>query len=274
MRWQIALVRIVRDLAVWSDVRVFPPLALLAGLNCVAGLIVVRQRAPGLRLTMTNWRLCVAAVAAAGLAVASRWLLARIERQPPAFRIRVFLAAVSVFPLIVLLTVATPRNSLAAVGFVSLLAVASGNVNLLWHRRHFAPPAASTTPGHKTETAPAVLPIHSDAAPPLLPTHVAGSEWTERNCDESGQILLRGKVSAAFATGQSLATVHIPFIPAFTCVPEFSCQIIDQLAVRARTPTVYRYGVRIELKRSGNVSLPLDVAVEFRATLASTARAA
>lgn len=275
MRGRIALARLSRDLAVWSDIRAFPPLALLAGLNCVAGLIVMRQRASGLRLTMTNWRLCVAAVAAAGLTIASRWLLARIERQSPAFRIRVFLAAVSVFPLIVLLTVATPRNSLGAIGFVSLLAVAAGNANLLWNRRRYASPAESATIVDRLAgTVAPRLRVAPVTLLPKLPTHSAGSEWTERNCDESGQILLRGKLIASFAAGQSLATVHIPFIPAFTGVPDFSCEIIDQPAVRARTPVVYRYGVRIELKRSGGTGLPLDVDVEFRATLASVARAA
>ena len=302
----IARTRLLRDLAVWSDIRAFPPLAVLAGLNCVAGLILMRQRAAGLPLKMTNWRLCVAAVAAAGLTVASRWFLARIEREPPAFRIRAFLAAVSVFPLIVLLTVATPRNSLGAVGFVSLLAVAAGNANLLWNRRHSAPLAGSAATVRLIESKPGVLRVGSSAAPPFLPTHEmikgtpqrvrvlpamaepaappearttnashgAGSEWIERKSDERGQVLLRGKISAGFAAGQSLATVHIPFIPAFSCVPEFSCEIIDHPAVRARAPAVYRYGVRLELKRSGSAGLPLDVQVTFRATSATTARAA
>ena len=305
-RWRIALVRLFRDLAVWSDIRAFPPLAVLAGLNCVAGLILMRQRASGLPLGMKNWRLCVAAAAAAGLTVASRWCLARIEREPPAFRIRAFLAAVSVFPMIVLLTVATPRNSLWAVGFVSLLAVAAGNANLLWNRRHSSAPTASTTTGRLTDAKPGSVRVGSNSAPCVvsaheivietpqrlrpLPSaaqaaapsearttnasHAAGSEWTERSCDERGQVLLRGRVNGGFTAGQSLATVHIPFIPAFTCVPEFSCEIIDEPAVRARTPAVYRYGVRIELKRSGSAGLPLQVDVEFRATLASTARAA
>ena len=272
---RIAQVRLSRDLSVWSDIRAFPPLALLAGLNCVAGLIVMRQRAPGLPLTMSNWRLCVAAVATAGLTVGSRWLLARIERVPPAFRIRVFLAAVSVLPLIVLLTVATPRNSLGAIGFVSLLAVAAGNANLLWNRRKSGLPAASAIPnGRLAEAKPAVVRIVAETAPPSLPAHAADSEWTERSCDARGQILLRGKLIASFSAGQSQATLHVPFIPVFACVPEFSCQIVDQLAVRVRAHVAYPYGVRIELKRMGSAVQPLDVAVEFRATQASTARAA
>jgi hypothetical protein len=263
---RIALVRLFRDLAVWADIRAFPPLALLAGLNCVAGLILMRQHAGRLPLRMTNWRLCVAAVAAAGLAITGRWILARIEREPPAFRVRALLAFASVFPMIVLLTVATPRNSLGAIGLVSLLAVAAGNANLLWNRRHSAPPAAMICQE---------LPeAKRDVAEIMPPTHVAEREWTERSCDETGQVLLRGRVSAPFAAGQSLAMVHVPFIPVFACMPEFSCQVIDQPAVRTRAPVVYRYGVRIELKRTGSTELPLEVAVEFRAMSASAARAA
>lgn len=276
MRWQLACARLIRDLAVWSDIRAFPPLALLAGLNCVSALIVMRQRSGGLPLTLSNWRLCVAAIAAAGLTIGSRWLLGRIEREPPAFRIRVFLAAVSVFPLIVLLTVATPRNSITAIGFVSLLAVAASNANLLWSRRHPAPQQAMKTDSvpRRMETPPAVVRVVPEAAPVPLATHPAGSEWTERTCGERGEVLFRGRVSAGFAAGQSLTTVHIPFFPAFPCVPDFTCEIIDEPAVRARTPVVYRYGVRIELKRSGSVLTPLDVAVEFRTTQAVASRAA
>jgi hypothetical protein len=276
MRWQLACARLIRDLAVWSDIRAFPPSALLAGLNCVSVLIVMRQRSGGLPLTLSNWRLCVAAVAAAGLTIGSRWLLTRIEREPPAFRIRVFLAAVSVFPLIVLLTVATPRNSITAIGFVSLLAVVAGNANLLWSRRHSAPPETlkMVSEPRLVETPPAVVRVVPEAAPEPFPTHPAGCEWTERTCGERRELHFRGSVSASFAAGQSLTTVHIPFIPAFPCIPEFTCQIIDQPAVRSRTPVVYRYGVRIELKRTGSVLTPLDVAVEFRATQAIASRAA
>ncbi len=224
---------------------------------------------------MSNWRLCMAAAATAGLTIGSRWLLARIERTSPAFRIRVFLAAVSVFPMIVLLTVATPRNSLGAVGFVSLMAVVAGNANLLWNRRQTTKLAASTIARSRlAETKPVVVRMAAAAAPESRPTYASGSEWTERSSDEQGQVLLRGKVSAGFAAGQSLATIHVPFIPAFACIPEFSCQIVDQPEVRVRTHVAYAYGVRIELKRSGSTALPLYVAVEFRAAQVSTARAA
>jgi hypothetical protein len=201
--------------------------------------------------------------------------LARIERKPPAFRIRVFLAAVSVLPLIVLLTVATPRNSLGAIGFVSLLAVAAGNANLLWNRWHSAAPAASPMAcGPQAETKTAVVRMAAETAPPSMPARAADSEWTERSCNAQGQILLRGKVSARFAAGQSQATIHVPFIPVFACVPEFSCQIVDQIAVRVRAHVAFTYGVRIELKRMASAVQPLEVAVEFCATQAGAARAA
>src|SRR5579862_8645288 len=92
-----------RDLALWCDIRVFPPLAVLAGLGCVSAMIVLRERSGGPPLRLTDWRLCLAATAAAALTIGSRWLLGRIERESPAFWMRVLLAAGSVLPIVVLL---------------------------------------------------------------------------------------------------------------------------------------------------------------------------
>ncbi len=150
MRGRLAFARLLH--AIWRSGTIFAAFLhwpLLAGLNCVAVMILMRQRAGGLPLSMTNWRLCVAAVAAAGLTIASRWLLARIESEPPAFRIRVFLAAVSVFPLVVLLTVATPQFDFGGDWTSRLLAVAAGNANLLWNRWQSAKLEASRDAGDR-----------------------------------------------------------------------------------------------------------------------------
>jgi hypothetical protein len=309
MQLQIALLRLLRDLSIWSDIRAFPPLGMLAGLNCVAVLILMRQQSPGPSLRLTDLRLCAAALAACGLTIASRWLLARIEGRPPAFRIRALLAAIGAFPLIVLLSLATPRNSPWSISFVSLLAVAAGNANLLWNRGKSASRVAArrsrglctekvsgtlpqvddpvpdqnpkvpdtffvqSPPGELLGAKPDIVRLAPTAAPALASMPDAGNEWTQRRCNQ-GQVQLRGRVHASFAARQSLASVHIPFVPAFGGIPEFTCQIIDQPDVRARAPAVYRYGARIELKRSGNANGPLEVEVEFRATSGDCLRAA
>ncbi|MBS0266770.1 MAG: hypothetical protein JSS02_32885, partial [Planctomycetes bacterium] len=47
--------------------------------------------------------------------------------------------------------------------------------------------------------------------------------------------------------------------------PEFSFQIVDGGDVRARTPAVFRYGARLELKRTAELDESLQVKVQFKA---------
>jgi hypothetical protein len=97
----------------------------------------------------------------------------------------------------------------------------------------------------------------------------------ERTLDDSKAVTCRGRLQAEFSAGQSVAVVHIPFCPAFGVIPEFTCEVIDAPAVRARAPAVFRYGARVELKRSGDTSHPARVAIHFRASAtANESRAA
>jgi hypothetical protein len=82
---------------------------------------------------------------------------------------------------------------------------------------------------------------------------------------------LRGQVFAEFAAGQSVSVVHIPFCPAFALLPELACEVIDAPAVRARAPAVFRYGARVELKRAGDISHPIRVAIRYQAGVSTKA---
>ena len=93
----------------------------------------------------------------------------------------------------------------------------------------------------------------------------------ERTLDASGAVSLRGQVQAEFAAGQSTTVVHIPFCPPLALLPEVACEIIDAPTVRARAPSVFRYGARVELKRAGDISASVRVAVGFRASAAANA---
>jgi hypothetical protein len=298
------LLRIKCDLAVWSDVRSFPALAILAGLDCVAVLILLRERSGRLPLRLANIRLCGAALAAAALTIASRWFLARIEREKPALWIRSLLAALSVLPLVALLTTATSRNSPWAISLVSALAVMAGNINLLWSRRSAARGAGNGTRESSVEATRNSHEfrdtsfddrgeIDSPANPRLAVVgsgtravissgtressfrDAAADEWIERTTDLAGRATFRGQMIAQFAAGQSVAAVHIPFVPAFERVPEFSCDVVDQPSIRSRTPAVYRYGARVEVKRAGETSNAIRAEIRFEArAIAQSSRAA
>jgi hypothetical protein len=86
---------------------------------------------------------------------------------------------------------------------------------------------------------------------------------------------VRGNVAARFESGESLATIHIPFQPPFDRAPEFSYEAVNAAAIRVRPPAVFRYGARLELKRSGDLDAPLQSPVRFQAVARErTARAA
>jgi hypothetical protein len=277
---QEVLLRIKGDLAVWSDVRSFPALAILAGVDCVAVLILLRERAGSPPLRLSDSRLCSAALAAAALTVGSRWFLARIEREKPAVWIRSLLAALSVLPLVALLTTATPRNSPWAISLVSALAVLAGNVNLLWSRRPAAHPemAPANSPPvviSPLKVASPSIEIIEPATGASLSGRVRASdgtlladEWIERTTDPVTGVACRGQIVAWFAAGQSVAFVHIPFVPAFGRVPEFSCEVVGDPSIRSRSPAVYRYGARVELKRNGELANAIRAEIRFEARAA------
>jgi hypothetical protein len=278
--------RLGRDMANWNDIRAVSPLAVLAGLNCVAGLLLLRAQGGAANFKMSDARLCVAAAVAAGLAMASRWVLSNCQRAEPAFWIKVLLAAFSVLPLAALFIAATPRNSILAVSFVCALAVLAGNVNLLWKKKSSH---SKTEEGLKLYESSREA-THAKREPRLAAPAVAGrigrfaaveterpkpAEWSERTTGEAGQTIVRGSILARFEAGQSLATVHIPFHPPFTVVPEFTFEAVDAGAVRVRTPAVFRYGARLELKRNDQSDEAWQTSVRFQAVSAEpVARAA
>jgi hypothetical protein len=281
------LLRIKRDLSVWSDVRSFPALAILAGLDGVAILILLRERTGSPPLRLADTRLCSAALAATTLTVGSRWFLARIEHERPALWIRSLLAALSVLPLVALLTTATSRNSPWAISLVSALAVIAGNVNLLWSRRshaHLAMTQANESLAviHSLNVASPAIEIVEPASGVSLSDRAttagairAADAWIERMTDSVTGVACRGQIVAQFAAGQSVATVHIPFVPAFDRVPEFSCEVVNQPSIRSRTPAVYRYGARVELRRSGEIMNAIRAEIRFQASVvAQSSRAA
>ncbi|MGE5194375.1 MAG: hypothetical protein ACM3U2_17950 [Deltaproteobacteria bacterium] len=272
------------ELAIWADIRAFPPLAVVAGLDCLAALVLWRKAAGGPPLYLTNARLCLAGLAVAALTVAGRWWLARIESESPAVWIRSVLMALAVLPMLALLSLANSQHSHWAVSFTSALAVASGGAVLLWNRISSAPSAEVPTPGTAAITLafpmiPVTPPVSesktpAETSPARTPpgTGAPNSEaWMERTIDESGTVKLQGQVVAEFAAGQSVATVHIPFCPPFARIPEFECDAIDAPGVRPRTPAVFRYGARVELKRAGDTSHPARAKVRFHACASADA---
>jgi hypothetical protein len=295
-----AIARRKAEIAVWADIRAFPPLAVIAGLDCLAALVLWRKFAGGAPLVLTNARLCLAGLAIGTLIVAARWWLVRMERESPAVWLRTILMVLAVIPMLVLLSMANSHHSPWAVSFTGALVVVSGGAVLLRDRPSPAQCRAMQLPAPQSSARPLpatqvtvqspahtarALPAPSSGtltgrAPAVENATVAAAdgkrdEWMERTTDESGAVNLRGRVLANFSAGQSVATVHIPFCPVLPGIPEFTCDIEDDPSVHPRAPAVYRYGARVELKRTGDTSHPASARLSFQArTRADSSRAA
>ncbi len=59
-----------------------------------------------------------------------------------------------------------------------------------------------------------------------------------------------GTVSVRLAANQRLATIHLPFVPAFPGRPEVVCRLADGSKARLHIADVKPYGARVELKRA------------------------
>jgi hypothetical protein len=167
------------------------------------------------------------------------------------------------------------------------MALIAGNANLLWRRLTESPemvrnpelklaPRSETINFHELPARRQEAPLDIPPVKKTLAKEVAASkpdipavpaESVERTVDEAGNLVLRGKTVGRFQSGQSLTTVHIAFRPPFVSVPEFSSEIGAEAnaLVRARPPAVFRYGARMELKRTSGIDAPLEVSLTYLA---------
>lgn len=86
---------------------------------------------------------------------------------------------------------------------------------------------------------------------------------------------LEGVFHVAFEAGSKHASLHIPFLPPFDRVPRIDVVVLEgDEPVRATVAAIYRYGARIDLRRSATAEAAVSgVAVEA-STDAVTPRAA
>ncbi len=91
------------------------------------------------------------------------------------------------------------------------------------------------------------------------------TQWMTRQTRPDGGEHLEGGVRAVFAAGQRSASVHVPFTPPFSAVPNVECEIVGDESARWKVSVVYSYGMRIELKRNDSHE-PAEVELAYAAT--------
>lgn len=78
------------------------------------------------------------------------------------------------------------------------------------------------------------------------------TQWMTRQSQPDGVDQIEGAIRITFAAGQRAASVHVPFSPPFTAVPQIDCEAIGDDPVRWKVSVVYTYGMRVELKRESS----------------------
>ena len=87
----------------------------------------------------------------------------------------------------------------------------------------------------------------------------------ERRTTAEGIDEIEGTAEARFATGQKHCTLHIAFCPPFGERPTVELLTSPGLDVQVKAAAVYPYGVRIDVRRSGDATEAGVCRVEFRA---------
>ncbi|MSR59856.1 MAG: hypothetical protein EXS05_19830 [Planctomycetaceae bacterium] len=284
------------ELSVWHDIRAVPPLAIWAGVNCVALMLLVRHVVAPASLKLSATQLEITATVAGILAIVARALLARVERRLPAGWLRAAATISAACPILTLLLGTSRAVPAATIGYVWGIAAFSAGVAWVASRALFerlmaslvAPesvplkarsstrePAIQQSRATLCQSAPSSVPIAAQRNEARRHEVASMNLRLERLCDPAAGERLQGTVVAEFVSGQSLSTVHVAFHPPFARAPEVSCEVANRSATRIKAVTVYPYGARLELKRSGILTASICVEIRFRATLsAHAARAA
>lgn len=282
--------------------RFFPPncercMAALWWLECAAALGAAAFSWSGrLSPLASSWSaagLGIVLMAASGL-IASI-MTARTEATSTA-RFRIVGMAAS--PGIVLGALLSPTATLSTVFAVGVLAAAVAGLFVVPPSRvlrarldiHRPPQRRATSPAaselrpaasEATAAAPALRLMDEledetsrDSSPKLsifVPPEEEGSAEDARNItqrivrrQEDALETFEGSFRVTFAPGQRQASLHVPFLPPFAATPELETSIgEDESSVRHKVAAVFRYGARIELRRSEpREPLTVDVIVE------------
>lgn len=248
-------------------------------LNGVALFVFVRRLSGLSPLRFSSLQIGVAATSFASLGLLS-CIVARYGRTPQSTVWRIIGVALPVVPLLLLTGTATADRLTFASLYAGALAVFVTAVLLKWDeiRHEFRGVIDPNTPNLRA----LVLPVDSgrsqdfsdkaDSSPTESKEGGESGQWLRRFQNVAGHECLEGTAVGEFAAGRKQTVVHIAFCPPFESIPKFTCEASGD-GVRARVAAVYPYGVRIELKRTGDCTEPSRVEIEFAATNDGSARA-
>lgn len=91
------------------------------------------------------------------------------------------------------------------------------------------------------------------------------TQWMRRALRE-GSDVVEGAVRVVLPVGAKQVAVHIPFAPAFSIIPDFEAEPLDEADVEVHLSSVHSYGVRFEVTRRTGLDMAVAVQVGYFAT--------
>lgn len=246
-------------------------------LNALAAIVFVRRLFSD-STPSGSVRVVVIGSLLAGASLLARLLCERPDRRLSERTLRWWALALSAGPMLILLC--TSRTSPFGVG--CLLALFGYVLVGIWHWSRTAGPLwFETVPVPEQVSAP-IDPLASIRETDPAESQVELAEepgespqqWLSRTSPGPDEDFLEGTLRSEFVAGQKLLFVHVPFSPPFLAVPELECEVQADGDVRHKVAAIYRYGARIELRRSAMLSRAEPVELHIAASLTRPADAA
>lgn len=248
-------------------------LALASSQGAVVFVVAARALVGALTAALAPLTACVVMTISLAAGLAAYACLQRTSRRSWRDWRRSALTAVSFVPALVLSLIIIPPDSTgviaaATVMFVFAAAAVWAFEERLWDDRALLAasrdePSASSLPAHTLRVSE---PTSPDAANVL--------QWMTRTRPSDGSEAIEGGMRVTFEAGQRQQALHIALCPPLPGVPEVECEVLDEADVLVNVAAARPYGLRLEARRDGDMTLPLTTEIGFVAACDSVPQAA
>jgi hypothetical protein len=90
-------------------------------------------------------------------------------------------------------------------------------------------------------------------------------EWMTRRRLPDGGEMIEGAVRIDLDPAESVGVAHLSFVPPLACDPKAECHLLCDFGGRVRITAAKSYGLRIEARQSGELTLATTINVAFSA---------